>query len=67
MPPKDKIAADCPVWQMFTKAIDDFLRKNIEDLLTHFQKFDSNVSFEDLEREVDGRKYYKKAIITAKR
>ena len=66
MPPKDKIAADCPMWQMLTKAIDDFLRKNLENLLDYFVQFDSSILFRELEREeADGTKYYREAVITA--
>lgn len=65
MPPKDKIAADCPMWQMLTKTVDEFLRKNLEDLLNYFQQFDSSVLFGELEREEeDGTKYFRKATIT---
>lgn len=64
MPPKDKIAADCPMWQLLTKAIDDTLRKNLDPLLEYTAQFDSSVQFDELDREEDGVQYFKKATIT---
>lgn len=64
MPPKDKIAADCPLWQTLTKGVDEFMRRNVEELLDYFAQFDSSVNFDELDREEDGIKYFKKATIT---
>ncbi|GAQ90595.1 hypothetical protein KFL_006590080 [Klebsormidium nitens] len=62
--PQGQDRVGLPPLETLTKGVDEFTRRNVEELLEYFAQFDSSVNFDELDREEDGVKYFKKATIT---